>query len=152
MPAQTFHHLPNHMVGPDSDPIAQQLHRQMPISQMPGYPNQLGIVMRVDFHQVFRLRTDTNNTRIRQQAIAIPQADSLRQVDQHLRPQQCRQNDTAAEPAVIVDQDPIGFARCRPTTRRQDLADGDQNRKYRCAIGRIVAGSHVSSTPSALTS
>ena len=34
---------------------------------------------------------------------------------------------------------------------RRDL-DHAQNRKYRCAIGSTVAGSQVSSTPSARTS
>jgi len=35
---------------------------------------------------------------------------------------------------------------------RANVCDGDQNRKYRCAIGRTSAGSHVSNSPSARTS
>jgi len=55
--------------------------------------------------------------------------------------------------------DPLGCPHDRVGPRVKPEGDGDgkmhrhhQNKKYRCAIGSTVAGSQVSSTPSARTS
>jgi hypothetical protein len=42
--------------------------------------------------------------------------------------------------------------RTAPGPGSQDFNDADQNRKYRCAMGKTSAGSQVRSTPSARTS
>ena len=86
-------------------------------------------------------------------AVAVAQPHRLRQIDQHLGARYRCQHDTAAKAAVVVDQHLIDLSRRIPGAGRQDRArTAHQNRKYRCAIGRTVAGSQVSSTPSARTS
>ena len=109
-------------------------------------------MMRVDLHQVFILGTDSDKSCLHTQTVTVPQSDCLRKIDQHFRTQNRFQNDTTSEAAIIVDQDAIDLF-CRiPIPGLQDCFRAYQNRKYRCAIGRIVAGSQVSSTPSARTS
>ena len=87
MTAQALDHLGNHMIGPDADAIAQQLHRQMPVAQVPGDAHQFAVLMRVDFQQLFRLGADANDTRFHQQTVAVAQPHRLRQIDQELRPE-----------------------------------------------------------------
>ena len=52
--SESLYHFGNHMVGADSDAVHQKLHGQMPVSEMPGDPQQCAIVARVNFEQLFR--------------------------------------------------------------------------------------------------
>ena len=48
MPAEAFHHVADHVICTDAHAPAVQLHRQMPIAEMPGDPHHRVRVMRVD--------------------------------------------------------------------------------------------------------
>ena len=152
MPAQAFNHFLDHMVEADADAVTQQLHRQMPVTEVPGDANQFPVVMGMDFQQRLRPGADADDAAVHRQSIAIPQPDRLRQVDQHIRTALSPQHNPAAMAAVEVDQNVIDLPRCVPGAGGKDVVRAHQNRKYRCAIGSTVAGSQVNSTPSARTS
>ena len=119
MPAQTFDHVLDHMVGANADPVAKQLHRQMTITQMPCDPHKFAIVMSVDFQQRFRPRAHPDHaTTLQRQSISVAQPHRLGEVDQHFPPRFRCQNDTAAMAAIEIDQHLIG--RIRPGTGRQN--------------------------------
>jgi hypothetical protein len=106
--AQPFHHLRDHMIGSDPNTILQQLDREMTVAEMPGDPNEFPVAMGVNFEQCLRLRTNPNHTTLGQsQPVAVAQANSLGQVDQHLPAGFGREHDTAPVATIEVDQDPI---------------------------------------------
>ena len=152
MAAKALDHLRYYVIGSNTDAIAQQLHRQMPITQMPSYADEFVGPMGMDFHQLLGLRADPDDAGLHQQPIAVTQPYCLRQVDQYFGSGLRGQNDTASEAVIVVDQHAIDLLAAVPASGGEDLRGFDQNRKYRCAIGRMVAGSQVSSTPSARTS
>ena len=87
VPAETFDHLPDHVIGPDPYPVAKQLHRQMPIAQMPRDPHKFPIVVRVNFQQRLRTCANPHDAAILQyEPITIPQPHRLRKVDQQVSP------------------------------------------------------------------
>src|ERR1700722_14391479 len=147
--AEAFDHFTDDVVGPDADPIAQKLHGQMAVAEVPGDADTVAVIVGVDLQQRFGRGANTDDTRCCGQSVAVTETDCLRQVDQDLGAYDCFQHDAPPESAVIVDQYTIDLAGCVPGACRQDGFDTHQNRKYRCAIGRMVAGSQVSSTPSA---
>jgi hypothetical protein len=125
MTAESFDHLLDHMVGADTDPIAEQLDGKVAVAQMPCDPHKLALVMRVDFQQWLGPRAHADDpTAIQRQAIAVAQTDGLWEVEQNLVPRLSHQDDTAAVAAVEVDQDFI--RRIRPLSRGQNGGDPDQ--------------------------
>jgi hypothetical protein len=59
-------HIGDHVVGADADAVAEKLHGQMSIAEMPGDPHQLGRAMGVDFQERLRLCDDADDVAIRQ--------------------------------------------------------------------------------------
>jgi hypothetical protein len=119
VPAQTFNHVLDHMIGANSDPVAKQLHRQMAIAQMPRDTHQLAIVMRVDFQQRFRPGSDADHAAaLQRQPIPVAQPNRLGEINQHFAARFRCQNDTAAMAAIEVDQHLIG--RIRPGASGQN--------------------------------
>jgi hypothetical protein len=109
VPAETFDHVLDHMIGANADPVAEQLHRQMAIAQMPRDPHKFAIIVRVNFQQRLRPGADADYASpLQRQPIPIAQPHSLGEVDQHFPPSFRCQNDTAAMAAVEVDQHLIG--------------------------------------------
>lgn len=39
--AKAGHHLGHYTIGPDAQPLASDLHRQVPVAEMPGNPQQI---------------------------------------------------------------------------------------------------------------
>ncbi len=152
MAAETFDHLCDNVIGSNADAIAQQLHRQMAIAEMPGDANEFAGPMGVDFQQLLGLGTNPDDAGLHHQSIAVAKPYCLRQVDQYFGSGQRGENDTAPKAMIVVDQHEIDLLAGIPASGGQDLRGVHQNRKYRCAIGRMVAGSQVSRTPSARTS
>ena len=124
----------------------------MAVAEMPGDADQVGVAMGVNFRQRFRLGHHFDNAAFNREAIAIAEAYGLRQVEQQAVSGRSIKPDAAAEAAIEIHQDLIAFLRCVPCASGKNLCAEHQKRKYRCAIGNILAGSQVSSTPSALTS
>ncbi len=83
--AKTLDHFLHHMVGPDANAVAEQLHRQVPVAEMPGNAHQFALIVRVDLEQRLRLRAHADHPAIvEHQPIAMPQPRGLRQIQQDL--------------------------------------------------------------------
>jgi hypothetical protein len=117
--AETFNHVLNDVIGADADAIAEQLHRQMTVAEMPCDPHEFALVVRMDFQQRLRPGADPDNlTALQREPVAIPQSHRLRKVDQDFLPVLRDQNDPPAMTAIEVDQHLIG--RVRPDATSQD--------------------------------
>ena len=111
MAAQAFDHVPDHVIHTDADPVAQQLHRQMAIADMPGDAHHLALVMRVNFQQRLGSCADAHHaTRVHGQSIAMAQAHGLGQVQQHLPALLGFQQDAATVTTIEVDLHTVDFA------------------------------------------
>ena len=85
--------------------VAEQLHRQMAVAEVPGDADEFSFVVGVNLEQRFGLRANTNYPAGGgNETVAFPQTDRLGQVDQHLGAGYSCQDDTSAEAAVVVDQ------------------------------------------------
>jgi hypothetical protein len=125
MTAQTLDHLLDHMVRPNADPVTQQLHRQMPVAEMPRDSHKLAIVMRVNLQQRFRTRPNPDNPAILQrEPVTIPQAHGLRKIDQQVFAALGSQDNAAAMTAIEVDQHLIDWA--GPGAGRHDRQSAHQ--------------------------
>jgi hypothetical protein len=119
MTAEAFDHVLDDMIRPNADTVSKQLHGQMPVAQMPCDPHEFAVIMRVDFQQRFRSRTNADDTAVFQrQAVAIPQSHRLRKIDQQFPSGLRCQNDAAAVAAIEIDQHLID--RVGPRTGWQD--------------------------------
>lgn len=105
MAAEPFDHVGDDVVGADADSLAQQLHRQMPVAEMPGDPHQRAFVMRMNFQQRLGPRHHADHAAVRKrETVPVAQTNRLRQVEQQVVAAFRRENDAAAMPAVGVDQ------------------------------------------------
>ena len=105
MTAKSLDHRLDDVVGSDADAVAEQLHRQMAVAEVPGDADEFSFVVGVNLKQRFGLRANANHpARGGNETVAIPQTDRLGQIDQHLGPGYRCQDDTSAEAAVVVDQ------------------------------------------------
>jgi hypothetical protein len=119
VPTEAFDHLPDHMVVTNPNSVAQQLHRQMPVAEMPCDAHHLAVIVRMDLQQLLRLCAHANNAAIIQhQSITITHPHSLRQIDKHVPARFRKQHNATPMPPIMIDQHPIGFIRGIPGSCR----------------------------------
>jgi hypothetical protein len=112
MAAQALDHFLNDVIGPDANAVAEQLHRQMTIAEMPGDAHQFAVIMRVDFEQWLGTRADSNDATILQgEPVPVSQSHGLREIHQEILTSLRYQNDPASMSAIEVDQDLIDRVR-----------------------------------------
>jgi hypothetical protein len=108
MAAERVHHIGDHVVGADADAVAEQLDRQMPVAEVPGDSHQLRRAVGVDFKERFRLRDHADDPAVLQlEAIAVAQANGVREVDQDLAAGLRLHYKPPPVTAIEVDQDAI---------------------------------------------
>jgi len=100
--AKLLDHFGNNMILQDPDALMQNLHRQMPIAQMPRYAEQ-DLVGGLDFQKRFGLGTNTHDAAIFQfKTVAITKMHSLRKVEQDFSSPFSHQNKTATAAIIVV--------------------------------------------------
>ncbi len=107
------------MIAADAEPVAGDLHVDVPIADVPGEPRQLVGIGRGDFNE--RLRPADNahdGAIIQQKPIAVTQRRGLRQIEQKRRAALAGQNDAAAMPIMRIEHDRIDGSRRDPSGRR----------------------------------
>ena len=76
--AEFFDHVLNHVITPDTQRVAHQLGRQMPVAEMPGDLNKMRAIRCADFHQVFRFSADLNDPAVvENQAVTVMQMNGI---------------------------------------------------------------------------
>ena len=145
------------MVGANAKNRVTDLRRQMPVSEMPGKTCQLFGISMADLYDRLRCRLYFEPSPVMQpQPVSIGHGNRLRQIEKDLFALIRYQTDTPAVTLFEQKRDGSRGLMLRPAPggpmdRRARLRPY-QYRKYRCAIGRTLAGSQVRSRPSARTS
>ena len=102
--AEATQHVLDHMVAANAQPIADDLHVDMPVADMPGEPRQLVTVGRGDFDQRLEPADDAHNTAVvEHKPVAVAQSGRLWQVEQKGRAALAFQDNAAAMPVVRIE-------------------------------------------------
>ena len=121
--AEPAQHIFNHMVPANAQPIADNLHVDMAVADVPGEPRQLVTVRCGDFDQRFGPADDAHNAAIvEHEAVAVAQSGRLRQVKQKGRAPLAGQDNAAAVPVVRIELNVIDRTGAVPVARRLDAA------------------------------
>ncbi len=114
--AKATHHVGDHVIVADTQGAGHQLHRQMPIAQMPGHTHK---VCTRDLDQRFHRRLDPDPAAAisKAQAIARTQGNRLLKVEQERPPIIGDKRNAAAVPVVMAKGDRGDSSRCQPVAR-----------------------------------
>ena len=113
------------MIAPDPQAVGNNLGRQMPVAQVPGYPNQMVRIGAPDFDQRLRRRDDLDQPVIvEHQRIAAPQRDRVLQIEQKLEAPRAGHRHPTPVPIVEIEHDGIG-RRLGPAVCAADLRRAD---------------------------
>ena len=119
--AEPAQHIFDHMIAAHAQPIADDLHFDVTVSDVPGKPCQFMASGGGDLDQRLRSADDAHDAAVVQhQAVAIPQSGCPRQVEQKGRTPFARQDDTATMPLVGVEQNVIDCTGAIPLAGRLD--------------------------------
>jgi hypothetical protein len=103
------------MVAPDAQPVADDLHVEMPVADMPGEPRQFARIGRRDLDQRLRPAGDAHHSAIvEKEAVAVAQCRRLRQVEQELGAALAGEDDAAAMALLRIERDAIDRASVVP--------------------------------------
>lgn len=130
------HHIGDHVIRADAQPVAGDLQRQMPVAEMPGNPQQIRPIDRLDLQQ--RLGGGANA-----QITAAVELETVA-LDEMMRPGQIEEKgltrigdeaDTAAVPVEISKGYRVDRGICRPiapaANRNRTPHSLPQYKKYR---------------------
>jgi hypothetical protein len=130
VPAETRDHVCDHMIGADTNTIAEQLHRQMSVAKMPGDADQFACTVRMDLQQWLGFRADPHHaTVIDPQPVVVAQPHRLREIEQHLTAGFGWQQNAPTMPPIKVDHHTINFLGRIPGPGRQHAVGAHQNKK-----------------------
>ena len=92
------------MIAANAEPIANDLHVDMPVADMPGEPRQSVTVGAGDFDQRLRQADDAYDTAVvEHETVAVAQRHRVRQIEQKGRAPLAGENPAAATPLVCVE-------------------------------------------------
>jgi hypothetical protein len=119
--AEPPQHVLDHMIAANTQPVADDLHLDVPVADVPGEPRQRMAIGGGDFDQRLRAADDPHDaTIVEYETVAVAQGDDLRQIEQKSRTALAGQNNPAALPLVRVKENLIDRAAAVPTARRLD--------------------------------
>jgi hypothetical protein len=121
--AEATQHVLDDMVAADAQPVADDLHVDMPVANMPGEPRQLLGVGGGDFDERLRGADNTHDGAvIEDKAVAIAQGQGVRQVEQKPGTTLAAQDDAAAMPLMRIERHGIDGIGGVPMTGGFDFA------------------------------
>ena len=113
--AETDHHLGDDVIGPDAQPLARDLKRQVPVPEMPRDPQQTGWIGALDFEERLASRTDADKiAAVERKAIARGEVMRVRQIEQESLAGVGNKADAAAVPVNIGERHRVDRALLRP--------------------------------------
>jgi mannose-6-phosphate isomerase-like protein (cupin superfamily) len=119
--AKTRHHLLQHMIAPDADAVAGDLHIGVAVAEVPSEPNEFKRRPRRDFGERLGLSGDQNDaTVIEHDAVAVAQCHRLVEVEQEFGAALAAEPDAAAMPVAGIEHDDVGSIRWIPEARAAD--------------------------------
>jgi hypothetical protein len=119
--AEPPQHVLDHMIAANTQPVAHDLHLDVPVADVPGESRQRMAVGSDDFDQRLGTADDPHDAAIvEQKTVAVAQSDDLRQVEQKSRPVLAGQDNPAALPLMRIEQNLIDRAAAVPVARHLD--------------------------------
>src|SRR5688500_9851468 len=154
--AEARGHFFQHVIVPDEQPLAHDLHIGVAVAEMPGQADELRSRRSAKLKQWLGLADDSYDRPIlKHEPVAVLEHRRCFEIEQETRSRSAGQHDTATMTIAGVKHDAVDCPGGAPRTHPLDLASPlhhrYQNKKYRCAIGSTSAGAQVSSSPSAVT-
>jgi hypothetical protein len=102
--AKPTQHVLNHVVAANAQLIADDLHLDMPVADVPGEPRQFMAVGGSNFGQRLRPADDAHNAAVvEHESVTVAQRHRVRQVEQKGGAPFAGQDDAAAMPLVGVE-------------------------------------------------
>ena len=119
--AEPAQHILDHVIAANAQPIANDLHLDMPIADMPGEPRQFLAAGGGNFDQGLRPADDAHDAAVvEHESVAVAQSGRARQVEQKGRAALAGQDDPAAMPVVRIEQNLIDCTGAVPMAGRLD--------------------------------
>jgi len=119
--AEPAQHLLDHMIAANAQPVADDLHVDVPVADMPGEPRQFVTVGGGDFDQRLRPADDAHDAAvIEHKTITVTERRRLRQVEQEGRAALAGQNGAAAMALMRIERNLIDGAGAVPMARGLD--------------------------------
>ncbi|KQW19044.1 hypothetical protein ASC80_16450 [Afipia sp. Root123D2] len=119
--SEPAHHLLDHVVATNPQTLADNLGRQMAVTEMPGDPNQMRRISTTNFNQRLGRRDNLDHPPIiERQRIATPQRNRFLKIKQKRQTARTRHHHTAAVTVVEIEHDAIG-SDTGPVPRRNNL-------------------------------
>jgi hypothetical protein len=110
-------HLLDHVVRPNLENLTVNFRRQMPISQMPGQPRQLGRRFMSDFDHDLRGSPNPQPRSVSElQPISIRHRNCLGKIEEHIFALIRRQANAAAVPRIEIESHYVDGTFLRPMT------------------------------------
>ena len=128
--AETRHHRLDHVIAPDAQPFAHELHRQVAVAEVPGNADRRRGIGAGDLGQGFGRSHDLDQVAcVEQERVAASQRHSLGQIEQEGRAADAAHADAAPVPLVEVEHHHVmGLSLPRAGGSNRCRAHG-QNRK-----------------------
>ncbi len=109
--AKPSQHVFDHVVTPDAQPVAGDLHVDVPVADMPRKPRQLTRIRRRDLDKRLGAPDNPDDAAIvKNEAIAVMQGCGLRQIEQKSRTAFAAQDHAAAMAFMGIERDRIDGA------------------------------------------
>ena len=107
--AEALDHVFDHVIATNAQVLSGDLHRQVPIAEMPGDTHQMPGIHAANFDQRLRRRDHLDEPAIVQhQRITAAQRHGLRQIEQKIETARCRHCESAPVPVVELQHHAIG--------------------------------------------
>ena len=116
--AKAYRHLLQHVIAPDAEPVADDLHIGVAVAEMPGELHERERRPGAHLSHGFGLAGNQHNPSIvEHDAIAVAQRHGLVEVQQKFRPALALEHDAAAMPVARVEHDEVGCVGWIPEAR-----------------------------------
>jgi hypothetical protein len=123
--AEALHHVLDHVIAADAQPLGHDLRRQMAIAEMPGDTHEMTGIGAANLDQRFGGCDHLDHAAVFQhQTVAAAQCDSLGKVEQEFQATGARHRHASAMAPVEIEDDGIGGL-FRPARLAEHLGGAD---------------------------
>jgi hypothetical protein len=121
--AEPAQHILDDVIAPDAQPVANDLHVDVTITNVPGEARQIVAVRGGDFNERLGPSDDPDDRAVvEHQAIAIAERSSLRKIEQEFGAALAVQHDPAAMAVMGIECDRVNGRRLIPVSGGFDVA------------------------------
>gem|GEM_PF-2873180 len=151
---ETAHHIFQHVIPPDAQPLANELHVGVAVTQMPGKARQIARSRSRYFDQRLGFRDDAHmRAAFKLERVAITQLRGQPQVEQIAGALLADENDTAPVPVLRIEHDRVRRGSRVPLActldggntlhaSEQEIALRHGQNLGRCAGQKLTVGAH----------